>query len=175
MGGWSSCQSWRDGRLRDGAGVYLHIADGHASEFRYARRSGLSSGWARTDAFGGYDGIYATGHVTEVACWPHARRKFYDARVSKPGSAYAAMAWIGRLYEIEGRARELDAASRCVLRHQLIHLPDPLLARAVLEEGREPLEVELNPIAVVALHRFFDQRKCVVAHPRWMRRSARRN
>jgi len=41
------------------------------------------SGHLQADAFGGYDGIYAGqagGHVTEVACWAHARRKFYDAR-----------------------------------------------------------------------------------------------
>jgi transposase len=75
-------------------------------------------GYLQADAFGGYDGIYATGNVTEVACWAHARRKFYDARVSAPGPAHAAMAWIGRLYEVEGRAKELDAASRRLLRHE---------------------------------------------------------
>jgi hypothetical protein len=36
-------------------------------------------GYLQADAFGGYDGIYATGNVVEVACWAHARRKFYEA------------------------------------------------------------------------------------------------
>jgi len=48
----------------------------------------------------------------------HARRKFYEARLSNPAIAHAAMAWIGRLYEVEGRARELDAHSRCAVRQE---------------------------------------------------------
>jgi hypothetical protein len=82
-------------------------------------------GYLQADAFGGYDGIYATGDVTEVACWSHARRKFYDARGSAPGVAHAAMAWIARLYEVESLAKELDAAQRCALRQQRSR---PLLA-----------------------------------------------
>ena len=33
-------------------------------------------GYLQADAYGAYDGIYAPGHVQEVACWAHARRKF---------------------------------------------------------------------------------------------------
>jgi len=36
----------------------------------------------QADAFSGYDGIFlgSSGTIVEVACWAHARRKFYDAR-----------------------------------------------------------------------------------------------
>lgn len=55
------------------------------------------SGFLQADAFGGYDGIYAGqagGAVTEVACWAHARRKFYEARTSDAALATAALAYI---------------------------------------------------------------------------------
>jgi transposase len=73
-------------------------------------------GYLQADAFGGYDGIYATGNVVEVACWAHARRKFYEARASDAERSHAALAWIGRLYEVEKRARELSLPARQALR-----------------------------------------------------------
>lgn len=72
-------------------------------------------GYLQADAFGGYDGLYAKG-VTEVACWAHARRKFVDAKESAPAEAHQALARIGRLYGIERRAKDLNAADRMALR-----------------------------------------------------------
>jgi transposase len=57
------------------------------------------SGYLQADAFGGYDGIYAGqagGHVTEVACWAHARRKFYEARTSDVAVSTQALPGMGR-------------------------------------------------------------------------------
>jgi hypothetical protein len=62
-------------------------------------------GYLQADAYGGYDGIYATG-VIEVACWAHARRKFFDAQGSDPARAAEMLVLIGDLYEIEARAKE---------------------------------------------------------------------
>lgn len=62
----------------------------------------------QADAFGGYDGIYrgeAGGQVTEVACWAHARRKFYDARTTDAAVSAQALAYIRLLYDVEDRAR----------------------------------------------------------------------
>jgi transposase len=67
------------------------------------------SGYLQADAFGGYDGIYAGevgGRVTEVACWAHARRKFYDARTSDAAASTQALAYIRLLYDLENQARE---------------------------------------------------------------------
>jgi transposase len=69
-------------------------------------------GYLHADAFGGYDGIYATGRVTELACWAHARRRFYDARLSDPERAHHALALIRLLYDVEREAKELDAPTR---------------------------------------------------------------
>jgi transposase len=73
------------------------------------------SGHLQADAFGGYDGIYAGevgGAVTEVACWAHARRKFYDARDSDPGASHQALAYIRLLYAVETEARQRANALR---------------------------------------------------------------
>jgi transposase len=72
-------------------------------------------GFLQADAFGGYDGLYATGAV-EVACWAHARRKWYDARDSDPRLAHEALARIRALYDVEDRAKTLTAADRAELR-----------------------------------------------------------
>ena len=65
--------------------------------------------YLQADAFGGYDGIYAGqagGQVTEVACWAHARRKFYDARTSDPAGSAQALAYIRLLYDVEKQAKQ---------------------------------------------------------------------
>lgn len=64
------------------------------------------SGYLQADAYAGYDCIYASKSVTEVACWAHARRKFYDARNVQPEAALSAVAWIKRLYDVERLANE---------------------------------------------------------------------
>ena len=65
--------------------------------------------YLQADAFGGYDGIYAGeagGWVTEVACWAHARRKFYDAQNSDPATGAQALAHIRLLYDVETQAKK---------------------------------------------------------------------
>ena len=73
-------------------------------------------GWGRdqtrylqADAFGGYDGIYAGdagGHVVEVACWAHARRKFHEARKADHRHSAQALAYIRLLYDVEAEAQQ---------------------------------------------------------------------
>jgi len=77
-------------------------------------------GFLQADAYGGYDGIFlaSDGGLSEVACWAHARRKFYDARSNAPRQANEILEWIGQLYDIEDRAREWSAAERLALRRR---------------------------------------------------------
>ena len=76
------------------------------------------TGYLQADAFSGYDGIFtgSDGRIIEVACWAHARRKYFEARSSSPAEASLILEIIRRLYEIENRARPLDdnAQRRCV-------------------------------------------------------------
>jgi transposase len=76
------------------------------------------AGYLQADAFSGYDGIYtgSDGQIVEVACWAHARRKFFEARSSCPAEAALILEIIRRLYEVEDRARPLDDAARRALR-----------------------------------------------------------
>jgi transposase len=63
------------------------------------------TGYLQSDLYAGYDRLHARGLVA-VGCWVHARRRFYDARTSDPERSHAAMAWIGRLYDVEREGRE---------------------------------------------------------------------
>jgi transposase len=73
-------------------------------------------GFLQADAFSGYDRLCSGPGVTEVACWAHARRKFYDARTTAPELAHEVLARIGQLYELERHAKELSSNERCALR-----------------------------------------------------------
>ena len=75
-------------------------------------------GYLHADAYSGYDHIYlGSNHsVIEVACWAHARRKFFDAVRSSPRQAHQILEWIGQLYDIEDQGRELSAEARASLR-----------------------------------------------------------
>jgi transposase len=75
-------------------------------------------GYLQADAFSGYDGIFtgSDGQIIEVACWAHARRKFFEARSSSPAEASLILQKIRRLYEVEDRARPLDDDARRALR-----------------------------------------------------------
>jgi transposase len=77
-------------------------------------------GFLQADAYGGYDGIFlgSNGTIEEVACWAHARRKFYDARSNAPREANQVLEWIRQLYDIEDRAREFTPEERRALRQQ---------------------------------------------------------
>ncbi len=76
------------------------------------------SGYLQADAYSGYDGLYMdpSSTILEVACWAHARRKFYDARSSAPGNAGLILEGIRRLYDVEDRARTLSDETRQSLR-----------------------------------------------------------
>jgi hypothetical protein len=62
-------------------------------------------GYLQADAFSGYDRIYAGGEVVEVACWAHARRKFFEAQSSHEAEAKRILELIGRLYAVEHRPK----------------------------------------------------------------------
>jgi|ETNmetMinimDraft_26_1059896.scaffolds.fasta_scaffold16704_1 transposase len=77
-------------------------------------------GYLQADAYAGYDVLYSTGKISQVSCWAHARRKFYEARLTDPGRCLPAMAWIKRLYEVEREAKKakLEPDERRELRQE---------------------------------------------------------
>jgi transposase len=83
--------------------THSHERDGPASFLKGYR------GYLQADAFSVYDGIYAGSEIFEVACWAHARRKFYETLVHYPTEAKRIVAMIGGLYAVESRAKQLGA------------------------------------------------------------------
>jgi transposase len=100
------------------------------------------SGYLQADAYGGYDGIYATG-VTEVACWAHARRKFFDAKETDGRRAAQMLAMVVKLYAVEDEAKakvaeslEQRPESSADERHEII--------RALRQEKSRPILAEVK-------------------------------
>jgi transposase len=100
------------------------------------------SGYLQADAYGGYDGIYATG-VIEVACWAHARRKFFDARETDGRRAAEMLAMAAELYGVEDKAKAKIAellkhnpAAPADERHEII--------RSLRQEKSQPILKEIK-------------------------------
>jgi len=77
-------------------------------------------GYLQADAYPGYDAIYKASGVTEVACWAHTRRKFFEAQSSDLKRSTIMLAHIRLLYDVEREARDLalDSAGRLALRQE---------------------------------------------------------
>ncbi len=77
-------------------------------------------GYLHADAYAGYDHIFlgSNDSVIEVACWAHARRKFFEATQSSPRQSHQIVEWIRQLYDIEDQARPLSDEARQALREQ---------------------------------------------------------
>jgi transposase len=72
------------------------------------------------DDYGGYKQLFAAG-ITELACWAHARRKFFEAwKASGSELAKAAVMRIGELYAIEAELRGRDNIARGQARQRLL-------------------------------------------------------
>jgi len=74
-------------------------------------------GWMHADGYAGFNDLYRTGNVQEVACMAHVRRKFTDVFQSE-GSIIAeeAIKRIARLYGVEKAARGSSPDERVRLR-----------------------------------------------------------
>jgi len=92
------------------------------------------AGLLQVDAFAGYDALFKEGRVTEVGCWAHARRHFFDARLFDTERCDHVLGLIGRLYAVERQAADLDEGARRDLRRAR--------AAPVLEELRSYLEAQ---------------------------------
>jgi transposase len=80
-------------------------------------------GYLQADAYTGYDKLYVGGNIIEIACMAHARRKFFDIveankkiSNSKEGIAVTALSYIGKLYRIENKVKQLDPTSKRAIR-----------------------------------------------------------
>lgn len=113
----------------EGGHFWVLIAPERHVLFQYSKRHDSAAvdemlagyqGFLVADAHAVYDHLYATGKVTEVGCWAHARRYFFKALDSDPERARQALGMIGELFRVERErasvppeqrkaARELEA------------------------------------------------------------------
>ena len=75
------------------------------------------TGWMHADGYAGFEDLYRSGDIREVACMAHVRRKFVDVHKAQ-GSAIAdeAIRRIAELYAVEKEARGSPPDDRVELR-----------------------------------------------------------
>jgi transposase len=98
---------------------YSRDRGGEHPEQHLARFAGLM----QADAYAGFSRLYEAtrrpGPIVEVACWAHARRKFFDlARINKAPIAVEAVKRIDALFAIEREINGLPPPQRVRERHQ---------------------------------------------------------
>lgn len=77
------------------------------------------SGWMHADGYSGFNELYQSGRVREVACMAHIRRKFVDVFKSQGlATAEQAIKRIAALYGIEKEARGQSPETRVMLRRE---------------------------------------------------------
>jgi hypothetical protein len=97
-------------------------------------------GTLQADAYAGFNQLYESGRIQEVACWAHVRRKFYDLQEAHASPiATEAIERIGQLYAIESEIRGRPPDERRQVRQAR--------ARPVLGSLREWLESCLTKLS----------------------------
>jgi transposase len=117
--------------------VWVYIGDDEHVVFRYTpRRKGDGpreflrgyKGYIQADAASLYDRLYSgspEGEATEVACWAHTRRRFFEAQLTDKTRALIGLGFIKKLYEADKVAQKLPPSRRTAERRRLA---EPVLA-----------------------------------------------
>lgn len=93
-------------------------------------------GLLQADAYAAYDAMFTNPNrsLTEVACWAHARRYFFEAQTSDLCRATVMLAYIQLLYDVEREARNATREQRRELRQAK--------SRPILEDIKNYLRTE---------------------------------
>ena len=79
----------------------------------FTRKNTLPISNARSPTFGHtptvYDFLFLDETCTEVGCWSHARRRFFDALSTDNERALVAMGFIRALYQVDREMREMTS------------------------------------------------------------------
>ncbi|MBT4823420.1 MAG: IS66 family transposase [Lentisphaerae bacterium] len=87
-------------------------------------------GYIHADAYSGYDELFRKEGVIEVGCWAHARRKFDEAKNSRPLEATEVLGRIAQLYQVEKLCLSQSPDERRALRQEkAVPLLDGLFQR----------------------------------------------
>jgi transposase len=134
-------------------------------------------GFLQADGYSGFGPLYEAvdgkpATVTEVACWAHARRKFYDVHVAtKAPLAAEALQRIGRLFDVEREITGLAPEERQHIRQAkarplLTGLADFLDAALPKLSGRSELAAAIRYTRSrrVALSRYIDDGRLEISN-----------
>jgi transposase len=68
------------------------------------------SGYLQADAYAGYDAIFNDNarDILELACWAHARRRFFEAQTSDLMRSMIVLAYVRLLYDVEREAKDAE-------------------------------------------------------------------
>ncbi len=85
----------------------------HHERMRFANKSeAFTCGLLMVDDYSGYKALFKTG-IVELACFAHARHKFFDYHQANLSPAAAqALHRIAELCAIERRAQQMDSSRR---------------------------------------------------------------
>jgi transposase len=118
------------GRTRTGH-VWTYVADDEHVVFRYTPRRKSDGpreflrgykGYVQADAANLYDRLYTDGGeqgATEVGCWAHARRRYFEAQLTDRDRALIGLGFIKKLYEADRVASRAPPIRRTEDRRRL--------------------------------------------------------
>jgi transposase len=145
--------------------VFFRYTPRHSSDGPKTFLAGFS-GYVQADASSVYDALFRQDHgPTEVGCWSHARRKFFEAIRSDKDRALVGLGFANELFAIDRPLKDAPPARRLAVRRAragpvvaaLRAWKDELLGSGALEP-RAPLTRALGYLDRhwVALTRFLD-------------------
>lgn len=114
--------------------VWVYVADDEYVVFRYTPRRKSDgpreflkgyTGYVQADAANLYDRLFGDEGAddetvaTEVGCWAHARRRFFDAQLTDRERALIGLGFIKKLYEADRVVMKMPPVRRTAERHRL--------------------------------------------------------
>jgi hypothetical protein len=145
--------------LADRDHIFFEYQAKHTSAAVSAMFKGYS-GYIQADAHVIYDVLFRAPAnqegqepPTEVGCWSHARRHFWEACVCKHPLGLAGLRKIDELFAIEGKLKGLPPSKRHALRQQYLRLKMAAFFAWVEQERRGVVERGLVASALGYAHR----------------------
>jgi transposase len=146
---WTYVRDDRPAGSTDAPAVWFAYSPDRKSEHP-ANHLATFRGRLQADAFPGFNRLYESGGITEIACWAHVRRKFHDLyEAHQSPVAKESLERIGALYGIERDIRGRPPDERKKVRNDR--------ARPLLDELKQWFKTTLTKLSkksevAVAIH-----------------------
>lgn len=96
--------------------TFFHYDKGRSKQVPKILFENFKNGVLQTDGYASYNEISKINNLTQLACWAHARRKFYDAIENDKSRAEYVLGLIQKLYSVERQAKEENMLESEILR-----------------------------------------------------------